>query len=185
MTFSFQLLQQLDGAGIAAGRQRFHSASGVDRDRAKEIAQLIGRAGIEAAIAAVRSPRDLLEDLPSMRVVVLLKHESLHAEPVGEGIERDRLFLTGVADEHERADLLRRVFGTHMREHFGELRVAGHAFNLPHQLRQRRGVRYPRGGFESIGPVLMNELNIESANLRDLFKHFALQLTRYSPHRFT
>ena len=60
------LREELDRAAVAPRRQvgqRAHAAGGVGRDRAQQLAELMRRAGVEAAIGAARQPRDLAKRL--------------------------------------------------------------------------------------------------------------------------
>ena len=85
-------------------RKRLDAARGIGRDRAQQFAELMRRAGIEAAIGAARQPRDLAKRVFRDRVVAFLEHEGRHAEQpkLAGRLAKivDRLFH-GVADENQ------------------------------------------------------------------------------------
>ena len=144
-----QLRQQLARAARAPRRQigeRLDAAGGIGRDRAQQFAELMRRAGIEAAIGAAREPRDLAIGVLGHRVVALLEHEDRHAEQAefaGRRAQIVDLLLHGVADEDQRLHALLGVFLAGVAEHLADLGVAAAAIDARHQLGELLGCRRP------------------------------------------
>ncbi len=93
------------GKGLDAARR-------IGRDGTQKFAELMSRSRIEAAIGAMRQPRNFTIGVFRHRIIAFLKHECPHAEQpeLTGGLAKivDGLFH-GIADKHQSLDPVARV----------------------------------------------------------------------------